>query len=449
MVVTNTGTLEAKRCMMLNNTVSQRYSLLPTIYSDTKGAALIGSLMVMAVLSLLGTLAIMTSSIESQISGNTRAATEVFYIADAGVEDGREGLRVLDAASANRRVFDDELGTVVGANGVLDGYANGTTDDTPLVNRTLGDGSYTVYLSNDTVDGSTNLVDTNDRVILTAVSTAPGGAQAMIEVVVSAASPLGFPIPAPITLLGSGASFAAGNSNAKELHGDDQCGSEPSKPVIAVSDSADVAGVQSAILSSKPDTYSSTDGSGNTVTANDDIDTIGTDIPASTMTDIANDFGIDMLDPVSLNSLVTTAEAHAHTVSTNGSVANLGDSSNPQIVVVKGDFDLNGDGAGILVVTGDLTFQGNVSYEGLILVIGNGYMKRNGGGNGVIGGGIIVANTRGPDNILGTADDDTALGAPTFDTSGGGNSSIEYCSTALNNVQSQLPLSVVAYRHIL
>jgi hypothetical protein len=60
-------------------------------------------------------------------------------------------------------------------------------------------------------------------------------------------------------------------------------------------------------------------------------------------------------------------------------------------------------------------------------------MQRNGGGggNGTISGGILVAKVVGPDGIYGTADDAIGSG-PTLDTSGGGNSDILYCSSAIN-----------------
>ena len=96
-------------------------------------------------------------------------------------------------------------------------------------------------------------------------------------------------------------------------------------------------------------------------------------------------------------------------------------------------------------------FAVNVNYDGIVLVIGEGYMKRNGGGNGTISGGILVANTAnltpGPDGIPGNADDE--LGPPTFDTSGGGNSNVQYCSTAIDDVVAGLPLKVKAFRHLM
>ena len=57
---------------------------------------------------------------------------------------------------------------------------------------------------------------------------------------------------------------------------------------------------------------------------------------------------------------------------------------------VDGDCNLDG-GGGLLIVTGTLTMSGNPSFSGLILVLGDGRIQRNGGGNGDIYGAITVA----------------------------------------------------------
>ena len=58
-----------------------------------------------------------------------------------------------------------------------------------------------------------------------------------------------------------------------------------------------------------------------------------------------------------------------------------GSTSNPAFTFVDGDCSLSG-GAGLLIVTGNLTMSGNPSFSGLILVLGGGHVQRNGGGNG-------------------------------------------------------------------
>lgn len=53
-------------------------------FFDERGAVLVIALLVMAVLSLIGTIAVMTSSIEINISANESLAKQAFYAAEAG-----------------------------------------------------------------------------------------------------------------------------------------------------------------------------------------------------------------------------------------------------------------------------------------------------------------------------------------------------------------------------
>ena len=65
---------------------------------------------------------------------------------------------------------------------------------------------------------------------------------------------------------------------------------------------------------------------------------------------------------------------------TTSTTVYVGTPGDTQVVVVNGDFWLKDHGAGILVVTGELTFNGNIDFDGMILVIGKGSMVRNGAG---------------------------------------------------------------------
>lgn len=426
---------------------------------NERGVVLVVGLMILMALTLLGVTATVTTMADLKVGVNYRRNTEAFYLAEAGAEQGREQLRALNAASAAQNAFTDELTPRIGANGVLNGYATGT-DDVPLVPQTtLGNGSYIVYVTNDAIDGSSVTADANRRATLISVGTIPNGtkdaSQAIIETTVAMFNP--FPLPAAITLLGSGANFTGGNSNAKELHGDDYrrpgelpCGNDPPKPVVAVTNPADVGNLQSNINSSQPATYKTKNAAGVTVTAATNPNDISGSIPGSQLTDINNNYGINLLDPVALTGLVTSIQAQADTVAAGGSSCGsvgVGTAANPKVVVVTGDFDLSSGckGTGILVVTGTLTFHGNIDYRGLILVIGEGHMERYGGGNGTIAGGIVVANTRGQDNIPGNADD-IVLGKPFFSTAGGGNGQINHCSTALYDAYSRRPLRIISWR---
>jgi hypothetical protein len=97
----------------------------------------------------------------------------------------------------------------------------------------------------------------------------------------------------------------------------------------------------------------------------------------------------------------------------------FGTSSNPVLTFVDGDTDLPpAGGAGLLVVTGTLTLNGSSQFDGLVLVLGTGQLLRTGGGNGNSLGSAAVASFGATGNFL----------APTFNSNGSGNSSIQYDS---------------------
>ncbi len=419
---------------------------LRLVCGNQKGLVLPIALVFLVVLGAMGAAAVVMTRGDLKISGNYKNSETAFYVAEAGIENGREALRAKNAVSGNKFSYSDELAAAAWINGILEGYASGTDDD-PISTGSLGNGSYTVYLTNDSVDGSQNQTDSNKTVVLTSVATGPLGSQATIESTVKTFDL--FPPPGAITLLGNGATFTGNKSGSKIMHGDDQCGTVPPKPVVAVSHLADVAGVKSAIDISKPATYHTKDSGGNPVTAVTNPDDITKMIPANTVASIASTYGTNLLDAHDLNDFVTDVTQLADTVAPGGTTATdvyVGAPGDTRVVVVDGDFNLNANGAGILLVTGELTFQGNIDYDGLILVFGTGSIKRAGGGENIIRGGVIVADTRGPDGIPGTSDD--ALGPPIMDTSGGGESIIVYCSTVIDDMLAGIPPRPIAFKHL-
>ena len=97
-------------------------------------------------------------------------------------------------------------------------------------------------------------------------------------------------------------------------------------------------------------------------------------------------------------------------------------------------------GAGILVVTGTLNITGNSSFDGLILVVGQGILSENGGGNGQFNGSVFLANTN---NAAGVPL--AALGSPQIQWNGGGTNGIQY-NSCWANIGSNLHYMVVASR---
>ncbi len=82
-------------------------ALAVRVLRNERGVALIVALVMLVVLTILGTWVLSTSSVELQISGNYRTASEAFYAAAAAVDyaetnAGIYSAIVLDSASASR-----------------------------------------------------------------------------------------------------------------------------------------------------------------------------------------------------------------------------------------------------------------------------------------------------------------------------------------------------------
>jgi Tfp pilus assembly protein PilX len=78
--------------------------------------------------------------------------------------------------------------------------------------------------------------------------------------------------------------------------------------------------------------------------------------------------------------------------------------TNPLTIVVNGNLDISnwggdgyGQGYGLLVVTGNFSYDPDTTWNGIILVIGQGFVNNSQhGGSGVINGAMFVSQTRGP-----------------------------------------------------
>jgi hypothetical protein len=106
----------------------------------------------------------------------------------------------------------------------------------------------------------------------------------------------------------------------------------------------------------------------------------------------------------------------------------FGTDASPKITFINGDATLSG-GAGVVVVTGTLTFNGNTNFDGLILVVGQGIMNVQGGGGGQINGEVLIANTNSRTAPFGQL---ATLGSPILNWTGGGSNFIQYNSCWAN-----------------
>jgi len=120
------------------------------------------------------------------------------------------------------------------------------------------------------------------------------------------------------------------------------------------------------------------------------------------------------------------------------------------INVVNGDLSMGpSTGAGILLVTGNLTLSGNPSYNGIILVIGKGTFTKNGGGNGTLNGALIVANLNDASGNPIPLGSNHAPGIPTMNWNGGGNFTGQYDSCWINYMSQALPFRTITDRELI
>ncbi len=129
--------------------------------SEERGAALVIALMMLVVLSLLGTSAITTTMIDIRIAGNEKSRKLAFYAPEAGIQAGSLALNNLKTADSGS--WDNLLAgaQVLGAYQDLDGYIDN------FGGRNVGTASFNLdVVDNTDLDGSTT-VDTDNIIVLT------------------------------------------------------------------------------------------------------------------------------------------------------------------------------------------------------------------------------------------------------------------------------------------
>jgi len=95
----------------------------------------------------------------------------------------------------------------------------------------------------------------------------------------------------------------------------------------------------------------------------------------------------------------------------------------------------SGSGSGLLIITGELTTNGGTDFNGLVLVIGSGYVNRNGGGGGAFYGANFIAAVDWP----AASPAWTSFGSPFFNFNGAGNATMQYDSSAVAAALQLLP----------
>ncbi|HKZ80123.1 MAG TPA: pilus assembly PilX N-terminal domain-containing protein [Pyrinomonadaceae bacterium] len=396
-----------------------------------RGAALITSIMIsMLLLTVAGTV-ILTSGMSATTAIDSTAELQAFYGAESGIEATLDVLRgnvapgpgmpgnskisyrnAVDVAISNKP---SDSSTEAHLSGWLNYGGNGRV--TPSGTNF----SYSLVLFDpDDLTGATRNADANyqpNRLVVQSTGYGPRGSIKRIEAVVEKTQ---FDFNPNCTVCGRSAddgspgTWGVGSSSAKFYTGHDNAGEEANLPTFGVSSANDLVALNAAIT--KPETV-------------DPERT--TQVAVSSMpswlesADKAREF---------LTYMKTVAQTMDRYYSTYSGVA--GSTSSPEFTFVDGNCTLDG-GAGLLIVTGSLTMNGNDNFKGVILVLGEGSVTRDGSGNGDILGSIYIAKfaRSWPSSENGQPH---PFLATYFDTNGGGNGDMLYDSSWIQKAKDVL-----------
>jgi hypothetical protein len=395
-----------------------------------RGAALVTAVLLSMLLLAAGGTLVLTTTMTGITARDSTAEMQAYYAAEAGVA------RTLEVLRGN--VQSDPVGTRASFRDVLCSRTLWTATSGNEIDVSA-DGSERFFVDSildpdnlDSVTACATATYKPDTLIIRVVGLGTRDSRKNMEIIVDRYT-LDYPVNAVITLpndSGDSLPFSMGGSNVTSTSGNDLDGGS-SLAALAVS-AADYNNVNNVIDGCLPD-GSNCGGSGPNVTPGDPIVMTGTNTPSflqSVATAREFMYGSEGMMQAAINQgrYFTTGAAAI------GSVASLG-ASNPDGVLtfVDGDLTLGpGEptGQGTLIVTGNLTLDGNFNWNGVIMVLGAGHVFRNGGGHGNIFGAMFVAKFP----RIGPATD--VFQAPTFDTSGGGTSNIQYSSNAVDKAKS-------------
>jgi hypothetical protein len=398
-----------------------------------RGAALICVLLLSALLLSAGGVLLLTTSMSAINAIDATAEIQAYYAAEAGLERSLNVIRTHDIpagtmpAGKTKLTFRDIVLNSTLANWIpFDGPTIGGAPTTLISTN-----AFSISVTDPDDQGPVLLRKINinpdyqpSRINVQLTGYGPKRAKKVLNMIVARSGSAGFQAPATITLRGSDAgltdplTFDTGDSASVTYTGNDAAGGAGiSAFAVTVPDVAPtLAGIKKADQVVGPP-----------------VSVLG---PTSPLAGVPPTPLPEWLESAE-NARTFLSTLHDNAVGDNRyytakpPASEMGTTGAPKFTFVDGDVDLGaGDnGTGLLVVTGNLTMHGNTSFRGVIYVLGGGSVHRSGGGDGVISGGIVIAKFGETGDFL----------APTFSTNGGGNSTIQYNSTAVGEATTLTP----------
>jgi len=439
-----------------------------------RGSALLLAIFVLVMLAGMGFVLMNLSRNEMKMSAANLQAKSTFYLAEAGLENGRATLTEggasvnlstsLGTAAGTDGIFNfdpDAIQVVLDGNGSVTGFT-GYGDDVPLRGPVaMGDGMYIAFLTNDPAEASEPdpRVDVNAMVMVTGVGAGAGRSMEIVQAIIEPDPLLPAIPPCNILMLGDLPDFYGGVGTCTDEDEDEDIDS-PQKTFWGT-DCAGTGGISGHYVPSL-----CLQGCGDFNLADEDedpdpadpldcSDTVVELVVGSSCTNsyragpfFGDDAVADFNDPVGESTLGPAAAIDEQWFDCDdwprigdqaqdmadfdcagggcsmGAATGWSGGSAPTTTATTITF-VNGDlavpdgyvGHGLLWVTGQLSFHAGASWHGPIMVVGKGEFIRTGiSGAGVISGATVVMNTAGPDGTPGNGDDCTSPGPDGFGT---------------------------------
>lgn len=396
-----------------------------------KGAALVISILIATLLLAVAGTVILTSGMSAITSIDATAELQAYYGAESGLEASLNALR-------GHKQPNGIAGTTrMGFRNAVDPAKSNRASDPSGVARLSAwlnyDNDWRVRPAGTNYSFSVVVMDPDDpngtlraadaayrptRIQVQSTGYGPNGSVKRMEMVVQKTT-FDFDPDAMLLMRGadSGAAmtFDIGESAAKFYSGNDHASSGSNLPTFGVTNAGDVTVANTAITK------------GATVEASPRVKLVGiSDLPSWLQTaDAARGFLNDMqMVARSMGRYYTSYSGYA------------GSTASPAFTFVNGNATLDG-GAGLMIVTGNLIMNGNPTFDGVILVLGEGTINRDGGGNGNVLGSLYVAKfaRSWPSSENGSSH---PFLAPTFHTDGGGNANLLYDSDWVQKAKDAL-----------
>jgi hypothetical protein len=398
--------------------------------NEQRGAALLTCLLISTMLLGIAGMVILTTGMSATTSVESTAEMQAYYGAEAGLEGTLNvlrgnvapragmptGIRIgfRNAVQLNRSNLPSDNSAVARLSGWLPYNAAG------LVVPAGTNFAYDVtVLDPDDWDGAKMAADPDyspNRLLVRANGFGPRGSTKRMEMVVNRVL-FNFKTVAALAMRSaednvSTMTFTIGDSNAKRYSGHDWTGTRAALPSIVVTGPQDVPVVQDEITK------------GSTVEPEQVRLLPVADLPEFLQTAPNARAFLSYMQSISYNlgRYYTSFSGYA------------GTSTEPKFTFVNGDCTLDG-GAGLLLVTGRLTMNGNPNFDGIILVMGEGYVERDGAGNGNVLGTVYVARFARSWPASENANPHPFL-APTFITNGAGNMDLRYDSPRVKTAEN-------------